>query len=56
MKVNELKKVDHPNIIKLISYGKWRDKLDVFNCIIIEYADVGSLHHGWLKHGFNNIQ
>lgn len=44
-KIMELRKVDHPNIIKLIASGKWKDKYDTFNCMIIEYAEMGSLHH-----------
>ena len=45
-KVNELKRISHPNIIKLIAFGEWRDKVDSFDCMIIELADLGSLHHG----------
>jgi mitogen-activated protein kinase kinase kinase 7 len=45
--VDELKKTSHENIIKLLAAGeyynseskKWK------KCIIIEYADMGSLHH-----------
>lgn len=48
--VNELRKVDHPNIIKLLSYGKWKDKNEECFCMIIEFADMGSLHHGIIKY------
>lgn len=43
--VNELKKLSHPHIVKLYAFGKWQEKVDVFNCMVIELADVGSLHH-----------
>jgi mitogen-activated protein kinase kinase kinase 7 len=29
----------------MIAYGKWQDRSDLFNCLVIELADVGSLHH-----------
>jgi len=45
-KVNELKKLTHPHIVKLYAFGKWQEKVDIFNCMVIELADVGSLHHG----------
>lgn len=48
-KVNELRRAKHENIVKLIAFGKWQDKMDVFNCMVIELADVGSLHHGTFK-------
>ena len=41
-----LKKVNHDNIIKLIKAGKWSEKNDLINCMIIEFADAGSLYHG----------
>ena len=44
--VSTLKKVSHDNIIKLIKSGKWSEKNDLFNCMIIEFADTGSLYHG----------
>ena len=30
----------------MYTFGKWQEKVDVFNCMVIELADVGSLHHG----------
>ena len=43
--MNQLKIISHDNIVKLIAFGKWQDKVDTFNCMVIELADVGSLHH-----------
>ena len=43
--VKELKSVSHENIIKIIAYGKWKQNSAESNCIVIELADVGSLHH-----------
>lgn len=42
--VHELRKTSHENIIKLIDTCKWSDKNEVFDCMIIELADMGSLH------------
>ena len=42
--VLELSRSNHENIIKLFAYGLWRDKIDFFKCMVIEYAETGSLH------------
>jgi serine/threonine protein kinase len=44
--VDELTRLRHPNIIRLIAHGKWKENgQQRFNCMILELADVGSLHH-----------
>ena len=44
--VNELSRSNHENIIKILAYGYTRDKIkqDLSRCMIIEFADMGSLH------------
>lgn len=48
--VDEMRKADHPNIIKLIDCCVWKDKYNEYeNCMILELADVGSLAKGKYK-------
>ena len=42
----QLKKLSHPNIVKFIAFGKWKESVDLFNCMVIEFADLGSMDHG----------
>lgn len=42
----QLKAINHPNIVRLLDMGRWNDGKDTFNCMIIEFADLGTLHHG----------
>jgi serine/threonine protein kinase len=44
--VDEMRKTDHPNIIKLIDCCEWKDKYDNYSCMILELADFGSLSKG----------
>ncbi len=45
--VNELSRSNHENIIKILDYGLTRGHInkEPSRCMIIEFADMGSLHH-----------
>ena len=44
--------MSHPNILKLISIGKWEDQKsgNVFYSLITELAELGSLNDGNFKY------
>lgn len=46
IKVKILKQISHPNIIKIFAYGLCLNQDVETNCIIMEYAEFGSLHSG----------
>jgi len=43
--VDELSRSNHENIIKFITSGQWKERNDLFYCLVVEFADTGSLHH-----------
>lgn len=41
--VQQLKRLNHDNIIKIIDYGKYKDRITIYYTILLEFADLGSL-------------
>ncbi|CAF0716795.1 unnamed protein product, partial [Brachionus calyciflorus] len=43
--LKSLKSLSHPNIIKVFASGTYNDSQASFNCLLIEFADMGSLYN-----------
>ena len=43
--VDELSRSNHENIIKFITSGQWKEGNNLSYCLVVEFADTGSLHH-----------
>lgn len=41
--VQQLKRLNHENIIKIVDYGKFKDRNTLCFTILLEFADLGSL-------------
>lgn len=45
--VSMLRELEHAHIIRMFTYGKHKDLYNIkYNCMIIEFADMGSLNQG----------